>query len=65
MDEPKDLYTIIVPVLNITDSLIELTERINSVMSSRDYSFEIIFIDDGNTNPDTLKTMKQIKTVAL
>jgi len=61
MDEPKDLYTIIVPVLNITDSLIELTERINSVMSSRDYSFEIIFIDDGNTNPDTLKTMKQIQ----
>ena len=61
MKEAKDLYSIIVPVLNITDSLVELSNRIDEVMKTRNYSFEIIFIDDGSTDVNTLKTMKKIQ----
>ncbi|NSX01147.1 glycosyltransferase [bacterium] len=61
MNEAKDLYSIIVPVLNITDSLVELSNRIDEVMKTRNYSFEIIFIDDGSTDVNTLKTMKKIQ----
>ena len=61
MNEAKDLYSIIVPVLNITDSLLELSNRIDEVMKTRNYSFEIIFIDDGSTDANTLKTMKKTK----
>lgn len=61
MVDDKNLYTIIVPVLNITSSLVELAERIHTVMKSEGHAFEIIFIDDGSTNPETLKTMKQIQ----
>lgn len=61
MNEAKDLYSIIVPVLNITDSLVELSNRIDEVMKTRNYSFEIIFIDDGSTDANTLKTMKKIQ----
>ena len=62
MVENKNLYSIIVPVLNITSSLIELSNRIEAVMTSQGYTYEIIFIDDGSTNPETLKTMKDIQT---
>ena len=65
MNEAKDLYSIIVPVLNITDSLVELSNRIDEVMKSRNYSFEIIFIDDGSTDANTLKTMKKIQASSL
>jgi len=65
MNENKDLYSIIVPVLNITDSLVELTNRIDTVLKSRNYSFEIIFIDDGSTDPNTLETMKKIQESSL
>ncbi|NSW88600.1 glycosyltransferase [bacterium] len=61
MSDDKNLYTIIVPVLNITTSLVELTSRIQSVMNSEGHSFEIIFIDDGSTNVETLKIMKDIQ----
>ena len=65
MNEAKDLYSIIVPVLNITDSLVELSNRIDEVMKTRNYSFEIIFIDDGSTDANTLKTMKKIQASSL
>ena len=42
--------SIVVPLLNEEDSLIELTEWINKVMIKNDLSYEIIMIDDGSTD---------------
>ncbi len=61
MVDDKNLYTIIIPVFNISNSLVELADRIQAVMTSENHLFEIIFIDDGSTNPETLKTMKDIQ----
>ena len=58
----EKLYSIIVPVLDITDSLIELSNRIDSVMKKNACIYEIVFVDDGSTNIKTLKTMKQIQS---
>ena len=61
MNQKHDLYSIIVPVLDITDSLIELHNRIDSVMNKNGYEYELIFVDDGSTNIKTLEIMKQIQ----
>jgi Glycosyltransferases involved in cell wall biogenesis len=61
MVDDKNLYTIIIPVFNISNSLVELADRIQAVMTSENHLFEIIFVDDGSTNPETLKTMKDIQ----
>jgi dolichol-phosphate mannosyltransferase/undecaprenyl-phosphate 4-deoxy-4-formamido-L-arabinose transferase len=61
MNCDKPLYSIIIPVLNISESLIELTKRIKQVMDSNNYNFEILFIDDGSSNPETLNTMKKVQ----
>ncbi len=43
-------FSIIVPVLNEQDSLQLLTDEIKQAMESGNYSFEIIFIDDGSSD---------------
>ena len=42
--------SVIIPLLNESDSLDELYSSIRQVMMSRSFSFEVIFIDDGSTD---------------
>lgn len=42
--------SVVIPLLNEQDSLIELHDWIASVMQSNRFSYEIIFIDDGSTD---------------
>ena len=42
--------SIIIPLLNEEESLQELHNWIVSVMKSNNYSYEVIFIDDGSTD---------------
>lgn len=52
--------SIIVPVYNEENNLEELTQTISQVMSSRDISYELIFIDDHSTDASP-KIMKGLK----
>ena len=51
--------SVIIPLLNESDSLDELYSSIRQVMMSRSFSFELIFIDDGSTD-DSWKIIKQL-----
>ena len=42
--------SVVIPLLNEDESLPELTEWIERVMSENNYSYEIIFVDDGSTD---------------
>lgn len=42
--------SIVIPLLNEEESLIELHDWIVSVMKSNNFSYEVIFIDDGSTD---------------
>ncbi|WP_047245073.1 glycosyltransferase family 2 protein [Maribacter thermophilus] len=42
--------SIVIPLLNEEESLIELHDWIVSVMQSNHYSYEILFVDDGSTD---------------
>ncbi|MCP3958241.1 MAG: glycosyltransferase family 2 protein [bacterium] len=45
--EPPEV-TVMVPVLDEEDSVIELTERVTAVLDAEGRSFELIFVDDGS-----------------
>ncbi|HRN91958.1 MAG TPA: glycosyltransferase family 2 protein [Ferruginibacter sp.] len=51
--------SIVIPLLNEEESLPELTEWIQRVMTQHQYSYEIIFIDDGSTD-DSWKIIEQL-----
>ncbi|MDZ7371958.1 MAG: glycosyltransferase family 2 protein, partial [candidate division KSB1 bacterium] len=52
------LYSIVIPVYNTKESLIELVDRLNAVFSETIRKpFEIIMVDDGSKNPDTWPTL--------
>ena len=40
--------SVVIPLLNEKESLLELTDSLNDVMKSYNFSYEIIFIDDGS-----------------
>ena len=42
--------SIVIPLLNEDESLLELHDWIVSVMAANNYSYEVIFIDDGSTD---------------
>ncbi|ADX67297.1 glycosyltransferase family 2 protein [Weeksella virosa] len=42
--------SIVIPLLNEQDSLEELFSRIKKICQQYDYSFEVIFVDDGSTD---------------
>jgi glycosyltransferase involved in cell wall biosynthesis len=43
--------SVVIPLLNEADSLPELTRWIDRVMQEHNYTYEIILIDDGSTDP--------------
>ena len=53
--------SVVIPLLNEKDSLIELHDWIAKVMQSNRFSYEIIFIDDGSTDGswETISTLSQ------
>lgn len=42
--------SIIIPLLNEEESLKELQQWIEKVMTANNFSYEVIFIDDGSTD---------------
>lgn len=50
MEEKKLNISIVTPALNEEESLPELTEWIDRVMSAHGFSYEVIFIDDGSSD---------------
>src|SRR6478736_2736446 len=42
--------SIVIPLLNESESLPELTAWIERVMNEHNYSYEIIYVDDGSTD---------------
>ena len=42
--------SVVIPLLNEKESLLELTDSIKDVMKSYNFSYEIIFIDDGSSD---------------
>ncbi len=56
-------YSLIIPVYNLVTSLPELVKRIDQTFSSLNQTYEIIFVDDGSENIETLEKMKQLQSV--
>ena len=54
--------SIIIPLLNEQESLPELTSWITTVMNSNNYSYEVIFIDDGSTD-NSWQTISELSSV--
>lgn len=53
--------SVLIPLLNERDSLVELHQWICKVMQKKGYSYEILFVDDGSTD-DSWKIIKELKT---
>ena len=53
--------SVVIPLLNESDSLTELHDWIAKVMQSNHFSYEIIFIDDGSTDKswETIQMLSQ------
>ncbi len=52
--------SVVIPLYNEAESLPELTEWIDNVMKDNNFSYEIIYIDDGSTD-DSWKIIEQLK----
>lgn len=53
-------YSVVVPLKNEAENIIDLVEELEPVMESLNRSWELICIDDGSTD-DTLKILKDLK----
>jgi glycosyltransferase involved in cell wall biosynthesis len=53
-------YSVVIPVYNSTDSLKELSERLDVVFTKLNLTYEIIFIDDASPNPETWPVLQQL-----
>ena len=42
--------SLVIPLLNEAESLPELTAWIEKVMNENNYTYEVIFVDDGSTD---------------
>jgi len=58
MSNPLEL-SIVVPVYNEAESLVELREEIAQVCDHRNIAYEILFVDDGSTD-DSWKTIEEM-----
>ena len=52
--------SVVIPLLNEHDSLEELHDWIASVMQSNQFSYEILFIDDGSSD-DSWKVIQKLR----
>lgn len=53
-----NLYSIVIPVYNSTQTLVEISERVDNVFKNTiKENYEIIFVDDGSYNGETWKTL--------
>lgn len=52
--------SIVIPLYNEEESLVELHEWIKSVMTKNNFSYELIFVDDGS-NDNSWKIIEQLK----
>lgn len=50
MNSPELDISVVIPLLNEEESLVELTEWIRKVMAEHKFSYEILLIDDGSTD---------------
>ena len=55
------MYSIVITVYNTDQSLVELTDRLREVFDQIREKFEILFIVDGSTNPNTWPTLAGFK----
>jgi len=62
MEQPASVqYSIVVPVYNTTNVLLELQQKIEQVFSTLvKQSYEIIFVDDGSSNPATWSSIENL-----
>ena len=59
MTIPPRLVSIVVPVYD-SSVLIELTDRIESALAGQGVSYEIIFVDDGSSEPGVWPTLSRL-----
>lgn len=52
--------SIVIPVFNSDQSLVDLATRITALFKERSESYEIIFVDDRSTNKNTWETLKKL-----
>ena len=53
-------YSVVIPVYNSSETLTQLVTRIEKVFVDHGVIYEIIFVNDGSTNPETLTTLKKL-----
>ncbi len=51
--------SLVIPLLNEEESLLELTEWIERVMGAHHYTYEILFIDDGSRD-NSMKILREL-----
>ncbi|HMR83943.1 MAG TPA: glycosyltransferase, partial [Niabella sp.] len=52
--------SVVIPLLNEEESLPELTEWIERVMKDHNFSYEVIYVDDGSTD-DSWSVIQQLR----
>ncbi len=58
---PAPVYSVVIPVYNSEQSLIDLSERLTTVFNETlKETFEIIFVDDDSPNRDTWEVLKNL-----
>lgn len=61
VDYKKPSFSVVIPVYNSNQSLIELCERLHTVFTEHcANSFEVVFIDDYSPNPATWRTLTKL-----
>lgn len=57
----RALYSVVIPCFNTVDCVRRLAERVRRVFVQEvDASYEIVFVDDGSSNPQTWETLEAL-----
>ncbi|NMD00286.1 MAG: glycosyltransferase, partial [Bacteroidales bacterium] len=61
MNSPEIDISVVIPLYNEEESLVELTEWIRNVMEKHKFSYEILLIDDGSTDQswEVIESLKE------